>query len=217
MVLTTYRGRTGMEPFTPAANIYDFLEWAGLERGSTVLDLGCGNGRNSAVMQEKGLSPFGVDLSEEALGEARDYMISRGVPVNHFLHGPDNLKFRDGVKLLRADMEHLPFKYGSIDAIYANTIPSQETAGKWKDSLRALKKGGKAYVNMIQKAEVINFGFGKYSFEVPQEEIESWFGKGSPEYRMEFIRSEQIPTFKEINGNKVYQFVTNLLVKVEKL
>jgi hypothetical protein len=34
---------------------------------------------------------------------------------------------------------------------------------------------------------------------------------------MEFIRSEQIPTFKEINGNKVYQFVTNLLVKVEKL
>lgn len=49
----------------------DVIELIEAEEGSTVLDLGCGNGALSRVLREKGYHVTGVDTSPELLGIAR--------------------------------------------------------------------------------------------------------------------------------------------------
>lgn len=53
-----------------------------LAPGSSVLDLGCGNGALTAELREKGLDAFGMDASEELLRVAR-----REHPDIRFIHG----------------------------------------------------------------------------------------------------------------------------------
>ena len=64
------------------------LEVARLVRpGDYVLDLGCGEGRDSVFFAERGAVVFGVDLSEAGLAKARRLARARGVRVR-WVHGP---------------------------------------------------------------------------------------------------------------------------------
>jgi SAM-dependent methyltransferase len=62
--------------------------------GTTVLELGCGSGRDSAILSRAGLALTGIDRSAEALAEAR-----ARVPNGTFYEGdirdgfPDNARF----------------------------------------------------------------------------------------------------------------------------
>src|SRR5215472_3718255 len=88
----------------------DDLDWAGLwtrpflvplrEAGArTVLELGCGTGNDAARLASEGYSVTAIDLSGEAIGQAR-------------------AKFGSAARFLVADMtQRLPFAGGSFDAV----------------------------------------------------------------------------------------------------
>src|SRR5215472_957264 len=91
----------------------DDLDWAGLwtrpflaplrEAGvRTVLELGCGTGNDAARLAGEGYSVTAIDLSGEAIGQAR-------------------AKFGSVARFLVADMtQRLPFPDGSFDAVMSN-------------------------------------------------------------------------------------------------
>ena len=60
----------------------EFIERAlDLDRGSRVLDLGCGQGRHSVALALRGHAVTGLDLSAFLLGRARELAAARGVDV----------------------------------------------------------------------------------------------------------------------------------------
>ena len=62
------------------------------------LDLGCGFGRHSLAFREKGIEIYGLDLSAELLGHARDHQESSGTTAA--IEG----------RLVRGDFRRLPFR-----------------------------------------------------------------------------------------------------------
>src|SRR5262245_33291338 len=89
-----YANRTSGE----AAHLIDrLIERRHLSCGGTVLDLGCGSGRHSRYLSEKGFDVTGLDLSAESLALARRYE-------------GENLRF------VRQDMR-LPFRTGPFDHV----------------------------------------------------------------------------------------------------
>jgi SAM-dependent methyltransferase len=73
---------------------------AGLAGGQRVLDVGAGDGTVSVLASDAGGVPVACDLSAVQLIRARDR--------------------RAGLRVVRADVEHLPFADGSFDAVLSN-------------------------------------------------------------------------------------------------
>jgi len=79
----------------------DFIEASlGLERGATILDVGCGIGLHAVELAARGYLVVGLDLSLAMLSRAADEAQERGVKIN-FLHG---------------DMREMSFE-GAFDAV----------------------------------------------------------------------------------------------------
>jgi 2-polyprenyl-3-methyl-5-hydroxy-6-metoxy-1,4-benzoquinol methylase len=75
-------------------------EWmAGLPRGASVLDLGCGGGQDAQVLRRKGYRVVGMDLTAAFLRVAREAAPS--------------------IPFVRADMRELPFQAASFDGVWA--------------------------------------------------------------------------------------------------
>src|SRR6187431_2242754 len=88
------------DAFTPAANdrlIDAFVALSGLPPASRVVDLGCGSGVFTDVLQRRGYRCCGVDLSPKLIEVAR-------------------AKFRD-VEFVEGDAEQLPFADASFDGV----------------------------------------------------------------------------------------------------
>jgi SAM-dependent methyltransferase len=117
----------------------DDLDWAGLwtrpflaplrEAGvRTILELGCGTGNDAARLASEGCSVTAVDLSGEAIGQAR----TRFGPLARFLV---------------ADMtRRLPFPDESFDAVMSNVamhmFPDNETRAVFTQVRRLVRAGG---------------------------------------------------------------------------
>jgi SAM-dependent methyltransferase len=87
--------------------------------GLRVLDAGCGGGRNSAWLVERGAAVVGIDASEELLAIARDRL-----PSATFVHG---------------DLaEPLPFDDGSFDVVVAGLV--MHYLRDWTPTLRELRR-----------------------------------------------------------------------------
>lgn len=98
--------------------------------GRLVLDVGCGMGRFADVVSRRGGNVVGIDLSlavEAALA---------------------NLGDRPNVRILQADLFHLPFRPGSFDVVYSIGVlhhtPDCEKA--CREILRFVRPGGRACV-----------------------------------------------------------------------
>lgn len=110
-----------------------------LPPNSRVLDIGCGNGRNSILLGKQGHEVVGVDFSLNLLGIAEDKMALRLLSEgSHFLGGDASL---------------LPMKEGAFDAaLYIATlhhIPTVEGRVKSLEELnRTLKQGGTALISV---------------------------------------------------------------------
>jgi ubiquinone/menaquinone biosynthesis C-methylase UbiE len=88
------------DAFTPAANdrlIDAFVALSGLPPASRVVDLGCGSGVFTRVLQRRGYRCCGADLSPKLIEAAR-------------------AKFRD-VEFVEGDAEQLPFADASFDGV----------------------------------------------------------------------------------------------------
>ena len=117
----------------------DDLDWAGLwtrpflaplrEAGvRTVLELGCGTGNDAARLAGEGYSVTAVDLSGEAIRQAR-------------------ARFGSLARFLVADMtRRLPFPDGSFDAVMSNVamhmFPDNETRAVFTQVGRLVRAGG---------------------------------------------------------------------------
>ncbi|MEU4781799.1 class I SAM-dependent methyltransferase [Micromonospora sp. NPDC023633] len=103
---------------------------ARLSPGATVADVGCGPGREIALLQEHGLRVIGLDLS---FGQLR----TGGQP---------------GVA--QADMRRLPLQSDSVDAIWCQAallhVPHREVPAVLDQFARTLRLGGQLYLNVTE-------------------------------------------------------------------
>jgi 2-polyprenyl-3-methyl-5-hydroxy-6-metoxy-1,4-benzoquinol methylase len=73
----------------------DFIEAeAGYNKQISILDIGCGTGRHSIELANRGYKITGVDLSESMLSKAREKAANAGLSVNFIQQDARKLKFR---------------------------------------------------------------------------------------------------------------------------
>lgn len=122
----------------PQNFIVQFLKYLKKEKGLPmsdlrVLDLGCGTGRNSNYLAERGNLVFGLDLAANALKLASERAEKAGLS--------------EQTKYLRQSIgDKLSFEDNSFDLILditaSNSIKSSEREVYLKESSRVLKPGG---------------------------------------------------------------------------
>jgi 2-polyprenyl-3-methyl-5-hydroxy-6-metoxy-1,4-benzoquinol methylase len=99
--------------------------------GSKVLDLGCGTGRLTVELAERGYNVYGADINLDVIGIAKDKANNRNVSAHFAI----------------AQAEFLPFNSGVFDICVADSV--LEHVADWKKTLaevaRVLKPGGIAY------------------------------------------------------------------------
>lgn len=122
------------------------------------LDVGCGVGRHVRFLEDFGLNPVGIDLSDRAIAMGKEWFSSLG---------RNDLK----EKLMVGSVDELPFEDNSFwICVSHGTLDSmpRETAEKgFKEILRVIKPNGLIYLDLIMdlkggdKEEIVNFGYEK--------------------------------------------------------
>lgn len=104
-----------------------------------ILDIGCGNGRNSFYLAEKGFTAVGIDFSARLITMARNKSGWRGKS--------------ESLQFIAAEVAAIPFRAGSFDAaLFIATLHHIPTEKERIQSLleieRCLKPGGRALVSV---------------------------------------------------------------------
>ena len=116
--------------------------------GCTVLDLGCGTGRDcyiaSKLVGEKG-RVIGVDMTAEQLDLARRYQDEM---AEKYGYKESNVEFKEGYI---EDLKSLGIEDGSVDVVISNCVinlsPNKEQV--FSEIWRVLKEGGELYFSDI--------------------------------------------------------------------
>jgi ubiquinone/menaquinone biosynthesis C-methylase UbiE len=120
-------------------------QYAGIEAGNTVLDLGSGAGNDvfvaRSIVGEQG-SVIGLDMTSEMVEKAK---------VNNRKMGYDNVEFKLG------DIENMPIDSDSVDVVVSNCVlnlvPDKNLA--FNEIFRVLKSGGHFCVSdIVTKGEL---------------------------------------------------------------
>jgi len=113
----------------------DFIEQEiGFDRHSRILDLGCGTGRHSIELAERGYSNItGIDLSDSQLARAREKATEKNLVIDFRKHDARDLPFHD--------------EFDLVMMICEGAFPLMETDEMnyriLQNAARALKKNGK--------------------------------------------------------------------------
>lgn len=113
-------------------------------KGCTVLDLGCGCGRDvyvvSSLVGENGMS-IGIDMTDEQLAVARKY---KDIQMQRFGFKKCNVDFRKGYI---EDLREIGIADNSIDVVISNCVInlSPDKRQVFKEIFRVLKPGGELY------------------------------------------------------------------------
>jgi len=109
-----------------------------IKRGNKALDLGCGTGRHTFFLLERGCNVIGVDISPKMLEVLKRKAEERKYSLSLFL----------------TDCNNLPFKTESFDvviSIYGPLTHLQNPANCIQEIMRVLKKGGKIVIGVENK------------------------------------------------------------------
>jgi len=116
-----------------------------LPKKRTILDLCCGTGRHSIILQKRGLTLIGLDLSKNLLSIAKQNM----------------KKEKAEFPLVRAEMRHFPFRNQVFDAIVCmftsfGYLPSErEDVKSFREVERTLRKDGKFLLDVANRDHVV--------------------------------------------------------------
>jgi SAM-dependent methyltransferase len=114
-------------------------EWTDVQAGEAVIDLGTSTGLYARGLSETGATIFAVDLAMGMLREAQKYVRSEK---------------RDGIVLMRAAAENLPFHDASIDAVVVggslNEMQSMRVA--MQEAYRVVRAGGRMVIMSLSRA-----------------------------------------------------------------
>lgn len=123
-----------------------------LAEKATVLDLGCGSGRDAEYLSNAGLNVIGVDLSEGLINEAR--------------------KRRSNIDFRVMDLEKLDFSENSFDGIWSKLtilhVDRDTLPGILKNLHKILKPGG---VLFIETKAGEGEAYEKVSFKDDEERL----------------------------------------------
>ena len=118
-------------------------------RFKEILDLGCGTGRHTIFLASKGFRVTGVDISAAAIKITSEKLKKSGIK---------------NARLLRHDMEYLPFPDNHFDAVICTGVLSHGKIGKIKNTVaeirRVLRKGGLLIADPMSTRDP-DYGTGK--------------------------------------------------------
>lgn len=132
-----------------------------LPDGSSILDVGCGTGRISVYLAERGYQVTGVDVSERLLSVARE----------------NSKKKRQDIRFYSSEGINLPYLNEEFDAILAIKvlcyIPTRELRNeKLKEFYRLLKPSGTCIITQnIVPDEYIDDAKDEYFFNSPASQF----------------------------------------------
>ena len=113
-----------------------------------LLDAGCGNGRHLVFFAEQGLESYGVDLSQTAIGMAKEWLVRKGLKA-HVSVG---------------DIAGLPFEDNYFDVIVSfgvlDHVPFAMAKGMMRELVRVLTDGGYIYLS-LRSTDDAEFGRGE--------------------------------------------------------
>lgn len=125
---------------TPAPEIFYLAQNWKEKNFKTILDVGCGFGRNCIYLAKQGFKLSGFDLSEHAVNQTLEKAKQQNVELREFRV---------------ADMLSFPFEDNSFDAIIAMNVISHTDGEGFRKILteikRTLKPGGEAYFTLGSK------------------------------------------------------------------
>ena len=116
----------------PSAKVVEAVTFFREAKAKTILDLGCGTGRHSALLQRTGFKVYGCDSSATALG------IARALPQAQFQ---------------QCDMGLLPYQDECFDGIVCHAVIQPGTIATIKKTIeeihRVLKTGAVLFLTVI--------------------------------------------------------------------
>lgn len=105
--------------------------------GSSVLDIGCGDGRNVRTISERTQQIVGIDNDEKAVEDARKHFAKIST-----------------IKIIKADAAKLPFGEGAFDIVtFLMILPNLDTLKEvvMKEISRVLKRDGKIILSTFSE------------------------------------------------------------------
>lgn len=126
------------KPSLLAKKFIKVLEKNGFKKGR-VLEIGCGNGRDSLFFAQKNFSAVGVDISPEAVAICKNRR--KKLKIN-----------KTKVDFIVADVEKLPFKKETFVGAYSiGVLHTTYLKKSFKEISRVLKKDGIAVIHFWEK------------------------------------------------------------------
>jgi cyclopropane fatty-acyl-phospholipid synthase-like methyltransferase len=168
--------------------VFQALIQSGEIKPGRALDIGCGRGENAIMLAMNGCDVTGIDLSEDAISDAKAKAIERYVKVNFAVGNVlqmDRLFMEDEFDIV-------------IDSGLFHVMTEEERPAFARQVHRVLKKGGKYFMLCFSDKEP-----GEYELprRLSKAKIENTF---SPLFNIVYIKEAVFKTLLNPSSRKAY-------------